>query len=129
MKNTKDQRYLAMWDRLSALTERQLKTIYLAALRDEVCVDTFNYDEKSRKFCPIAIAFGAKDRLKTPTNEAAEAFISLFMRPVNILKGLPGEFYHGDAASRRRDLLEIVRAIIARKRNLTSPQACGICSR
>lgn len=101
-----DARYRAVWDRLSKLTEEQLQLIIDNI--DRVCFDTFNYDEKHKTFCPLAIAHGL-DALHEPTDAWVSEILSLYYQPVNILKGVPGEFY---TTNRRADLLAICELLL-----------------
>lgn len=102
-----DARYRAVWNRLSKLTADQLQLIVDNI--DRVCLDTFNYDEEKKTFCPLAIAHGLHGWLKNPTDEIVQGVLAEHYAPVNILKGVPGEFY---TTNRREDLLEMCQLLV-----------------
>lgn len=103
-----DRRYIAMKDRFRALTRDELLTI-LVHIDDLVLFDNFNFHEG--KFCPIAVAMGCF-RQENPTQESVQQEISTRFFPVNILRGVPGDFYHGDDDSRKQDLVSLIHEIL-----------------
>lgn len=108
-----DARYVAMRQRFKTLTMAQL-----CEMRDNIdktLFDTHNYHDG--KFCPMGIALGCH-LMQSPTDEAVKARIAENYQPTNILKGVPGTFYHGDDASRRRDLLRLIDELLT--------ELCGV---
>lgn len=111
-----DRRYLAMRDRFRTLSFDELKRIIDNI--DGVCFDTFNYDEQNRTFCPIAWAMDLPEQYRFSwqvNDDLIRESIEGRFKPVNILKGLPGKFYHGDTAERRKDLILIVFRVLMEK--------------
>lgn len=107
-----DKRKQVFLDRLSSLPIE-----FVIRLRDnmqKVCFDTFNYDSTSRTFCPIAIALCLDETIPNPTDEAVAEEIQKFFNPVNVLKGVKGDFY---TTNRRSDLLSVCDEIINEKNN------------
>lgn len=102
-----DARYKAMLDRFRTLATHEIRRIQVALDRGSVCFDTYNRDPQTGKFCPVAIAMGLDAQCMTDA-EVAEAIGRQF-QPVNILKGVPGEFYTTD---RRRDLVNLCKFVL-----------------
>lgn len=103
-----DKRRHAMKRRLMMLARSEVQAIVDNI--DLILFDDCNY--RDGKFCPIAIALGAHLLDVHWTDEGVKDFIGEYFYPVNILHGVPGEFYHGDAAERRRDLLAICAEVL-----------------
>lgn len=76
---------------------------------DKVCFDTFNYDARTKKFCPLAIGLGLDNTIPNPSNENVSRVIGRFFQPVNALKGVKGTFY---TANRKEDLLAVCDEVI-----------------
>lgn len=106
-----DKRYEAMKNRLSELSEFELFRIINSI--DQICFDTYNYDEKENKFCPIAIALKLDRIIENPTDELIGMEIEKRFSPVNILKGVDGNFYK---ENRKADLLFLCSEVINEKR-------------
>lgn len=112
-----DPRWKAMSKRLFEFCPAALTRLWNALERDEVCLDTFNYDNETQKFCPLAIMVGLPEKLPIPSDVLVELELSKLFNPVNILKGTPGTFY---TTNRREDLMRLVRCLIEYKAK------CGI---
>lgn len=102
-----DTRYRFIRERLESLTTYQLQEI--VANKDKLLFDEFNFHEG--KFCPIAIAVGCH-KMNRPTDQRVKEEIGKFFNPVNIMRGVPGIFYHGTDEERRRDLFGLIQEII-----------------
>lgn len=100
--NTNDSRYKIFKERLSALTNKEIQRIIDNI--DSVCLDTFNYDVTSNKFCPLAIGMNLHETIDKPSNVNVAFEISKRFNPVNALKGVIGTFY---TTNRREDLLNV----------------------
>jgi|SRR6267142_2297863 len=96
-----DKRFEIMRSRFRGLTLEQLYRIRDALALDKVCYDTFNYDESTGYFCPLAIAHGFRTMPGRWTNETARNRLSYRYTPVNVLRGTPGTFY---TTNRKDDL-------------------------
>jgi len=118
MKN-KDLRYLDMLRRLRLFNDEQLERI-LSAKPEEICLDTYNYDVATQRYCPIAIALDIPNQIlagniipcqeevaKMIRNQAGEAWGSV--------KGISGEFYR---QNRYEDLRSLCMSII-KERNMS----------
>jgi hypothetical protein len=106
-----DLRYIVAKHRLSQLTDEEL--IRIIENIDNLCYDTFNYDKKENKYCPISTAMNLHNTIQEPTNEKIREAISERFDPPNIFKGIRGNFYR---ENRREDLLNLVNEIL-KKRN------------
>lgn len=82
---------------------------------DSICLDTFNYDEANKTFCPIAVAMGLHKIIDNPTDDIVSEHIALVFNPPNALKGVKGKFYTN---SRREDLLNLCLELIKEKSKL-----------
>lgn len=102
-----DNRYLLIKSRLDKLSNRQIERIVNNI--DEICFDTYNYDEENNKYCPLAIALNLDVSIVDPTDEKIKNELGKTFNPVNILKGERGEFYR---ESRRADLISVCFDII-----------------
>lgn len=104
-----DLRYVSMRIRFKALTSAAL--IEMLRHIDITLFDTYNYH--AGKFCPMGIALGCH-KSEIFANDAAVKWLiaknGFF--PTNILKDVPGEFYHGTDAERKRDLISLVCEIL-----------------
>lgn len=104
-----DLRYNLIRERFSQLTREQLLSI--VDNLDKILFDEFNFHEG--KFCPMGIALGCH-KWTNPTQDSVKTEIGKFFQPSNMLKGVPGEFYHGTDAERRSDLLSVCRELLNR---------------
>ena len=102
-----DKRYLAIHSRLSSLSLQELQL--LKDNIDKVCNDTFNYDEENDTFCPLATALNLPNILEKPTNELVIEILAKRFSPVNVVKGIEGDFY---TVNREKDLLWMVNKLI-----------------
>lgn len=102
-----DQRFELIKERLERFSTAQLQEIL--DFKDLLLFDEFNYHEG--KFCPLAIGIGAHYS-SNPTQESVAREIAKCFNPVNVLKGVPGRFYHGTDEERRRDLMGLIREIL-----------------
>lgn len=107
---TSDTRYKLIYNRLYSLKKEQLQSIVDNI--DLVCFDAFNFNEIDKTYCPLAIAHGLHETIENPTNISIQKQLSTFYSPVNILKGVNGEFY---TTKRRLDLLNICNEILSLK--------------
>jgi hypothetical protein len=104
-----DQRYTAIYQRLSELTSYEIQQILNDI--DFVLFDTYNSHEG--KHCPLGVALGLH-KLNL-TDEQAKEVLSQRFEPLNILKDVPGEFYHGTDEERKRDLIRICQEILSER--------------
>lgn len=111
-----DKRKELIENRLRYFSNAQLQKI--AANQDILCTDEFNYNEKEKTFCPLAIALGLHEKLENPTDERVSWELSGYFKPVNVLKSVPGIFYHGSHKERVVDLLDLVADIINERQEL-----------
>jgi hypothetical protein len=102
-----DRRHEVMKDRFQSLSKKEIKTILDNI--DIVCFDTYNYSELDKKYCPIAIAMNLHNILDNPTDYAVTNAISNRFMPVNILKGVEGEFY---TTNRKNDLIKLCNELL-----------------
>lgn len=105
-----DTRYRFIRERLESLTTRQLQEI--VSNQDKLLFDEFNFH--NGKFCPMAIAVGCH-KMNRPTDQRVREAIGKVFNPVNIMRGVPGTFYHGTDEERRRDLLGLIEEIIVER--------------
>lgn len=121
MKN--DPRYIAMYDGLNQLNDKQLSRLidYPMSL---FVLDDCNHDEKTGKYCPLAVALGIAGFYKaihwtTMTNGYCQDLMRIVGGPdfvFNQLKETPGEFFRDN----RRDDLACVLNDVLNKRGLTN---------
>lgn len=102
-----DTRYRLIKERFSRLSKEEIQNIVDNI--DLVCLDTHNYDEENKKYCPVAVAMNLHNTVSDPTDEKIKNEISKRFNPVNILKGVEGDFYRSD---RKDDLLKICNEIL-----------------
>jgi hypothetical protein len=105
-----DERYNAVLERFQCLSNEELTRII--DFQHLLCLDTYNYDPRTQKYCPLAIALNLHQTIKNPTDaligeETAKRFL-----PVNILKGMPGLFY---TTNRRLDILLLAIHILEKR--------------
>jgi hypothetical protein len=105
-----DVRYQLTKERLEQFDILQLRNILNNI--DRMCVDTYNYDETNQTYCPIALALDLHNIIKNPTDEIIGEEIGKIFQPVNILKGISGDFY---TINRKEDMKELVETIILEK--------------
>lgn len=92
------------------MTKEQLQTIVDNI--ELICFDTFNFNEAEKTYCPLAIAHNLHKIVINPTDLAVQMELSKFYAPVNILKGVAGEFYTKD---RKKDLMEVCSLLLKTK--------------
>lgn len=110
-----DPRYQAIYDSLNRLNIGQLyriKTFKPLA----ICLDNYNYDEEYHRFCPLAIGVGLHllPDIKWTNYLCIGVLDRLGFAPYN-LKGVEGNFYHGNHDERWRDLMLVVNRLIGEK--------------
>lgn len=109
----KDLRYRVMRERLETLNAEQLRSIV-----DNIGIvlfDTHNYHDG--KFCPMAVGLGCHKLEGKITEARVQSRIAESYLPINILKGVSGEFYHGSDDERKADLLLLCKQILDERRN------------
>lgn len=111
---SEDLREKIVRERLEQLTSLQLMRIFRN--RGQLCTDTFNFDATTRRFCPIAYALNAHVWVLDPTDEKVRDYIAGYFKEVNVLKGVPGKFYHGTHEERLSDLIGMVEEIMATRK-------------
>jgi hypothetical protein len=109
-----DERRRLIKERLYYLGNGQLRRILY--MHSMLCTDEFNFNPEKGTYCPVALALNAPNMVKQPTDEKVKKFISGYFQEVNILKGVPGEFYHGTHEERKKDILDLVREILEERR-------------
>jgi hypothetical protein len=102
-----DTRYRLIKERFSRLSKEEIQNIVDNI--DLVCLDTHNYDAGNKKYCPLAVAMNLHNTVSDPTDEKIKNEISKRFNPVNILKGVEGDFYRND---RKDDLLKICNELL-----------------
>lgn len=101
-----DERYDAIRARLESLSTGELQRIIdNQAL---LCTDTFNYNETTKTYCPLALAMNFQ-HLPNPTNTMITRRLAQRFQPVNVVQGKAGAFY---THNRKQDLLLLCRHII-----------------
>ena len=103
-----DARYKIMFDRFSLLNVNELLTILENI--NIVCFDTFNYNDG--KYCPLAVAKKFHETIINPSDELMKNLLGCFFEPVNVLKGVEGNFYRNN---RKDDLVKVVAHVIREK--------------
>jgi hypothetical protein len=101
-----DLRYETIKSRLATLTKNEIQRIVDNI--DRICFDEVNYDAQSNKFCPLAIAMNL-DRLNNPTDELIKSEIAKRFTPVNVIKGIDGNFYKDN---RKEDLINLCKKLL-----------------
>lgn len=101
-----DLRYEVIKGRLSTLSKPELQTIIDRI--DDICFDELNYDPVNHKYCPLAMGL---DGLPDPTDEKVKEAIYKRFNPVNVIKGIPGDFYR---ESRKEDLLALCKNLLSK---------------
>lgn len=101
-----DLRYETIKKRISTLSKNEIQRILDRI--DDVCFDEYNYDAQNHKFCPLAMAMNL-DTLPNPTDEKVKEAISKRFNPVNVIKGLQGEFYRDN---RKQDLVNLCKLLL-----------------
>lgn len=96
-----DDRYWAIRERLGHFSKTEIRRIVDDI--DKCVFDEYNY--KDGYFCPVGLAMNLHNELSEPTNISAKQAMARRFNPVNVIKGVPGQFYHGNSIQRRKDLL------------------------
>jgi hypothetical protein len=102
-----DLRYEVIKERLSTLSKTEIQRILDRI--DDICFDELNYDAQNHKFCPLAMAMNL-DTLPNPTDLKVKEAISKRFNPVNVIKGLQGDFYKDN---RKADLVNHCNLLLA----------------
>lgn len=103
-----DQRYIIMFERFSLLNENELLNILDNI--DIILFDTFNYNDG--KYCPLAVAKKLHETVDNPSDELMKKLLGCFFEPVNVLKGVDGNFYRDN---RKDDLVKIIAHVLREK--------------
>jgi len=103
-----DLRYEIIKERLSNLSKHEIQRILDRI--DDVCFDELNYDAQNHKYCPLAIAMNLNTLLPNPTDKKVKEAISKRFNPVNVIKGIKGEFYRNN---RKSDLINLCNQLLA----------------
>lgn len=101
-----DLRYKLIRERLSSLTKTELQKIIDNI--DDVCLDEYNFDSENNKYCPLAMAMNL-ETISNPTDEKIKAEIGKRFQPVNIIKGVVGNFYTNN---RKENLINLCKELI-----------------
>jgi hypothetical protein len=101
-----DLRYELIKGRLRELSVEELQRIVDNI--DKVCFDEFNYDATSNRYCPLAVAM-CLDKILNPSDALIKEEIKKRFSPVNILKGIEGNFYR---ENRKEDLINLCKNLI-----------------
>ena len=111
-----DPRFQKIYFVLEQFTSQQLEKIL--SFPDEMCFDTFNFDEKYQRFWPISVGLGVPDLVEK------ESFTNLECRKMidklgekqeitcNPLHNVSGLFYR---ENRKQDLFLIINQILAER--------------
>lgn len=103
-----DLRYIVAKQRLSSLTDEELQRI-VENIDKNMCFDSFNYDKKENKFCPLSIGLNLHNTIENPTDEKVKLELTKRFDHPNIFKGIKGSFYRDN---RRGDILELINEIL-----------------
>ena len=102
-----DARYVAVRERFSKLSRESLQHLLNEVKANRVVLDPYNYHKG--KMCPM----GAALKLQTTSDEATrEGIEQAGFVPCNIIKGVPGDFYHGSENERREDLIVLLKELL-----------------
>lgn len=105
-----DERFRIIKERLSSLSVSELQRIVDNI--DIVCFDEFNYNAAEKTYCPLAVALNLHRIVENPSDAViADELVKRFV-PVNIVKGVKGEFY---TKNRKKDLLNLCLGLIEEK--------------
>lgn len=102
-----DLRYDTIKARLCSLSKDELQRVIDNV--DTLCVDTYNYDERSKKYCVLAIAMNLHELIDSPTDLLIKNEIAKRFTPVNVIKGVEGSFFR---ENRKDDILKISKEIL-----------------
>lgn len=105
-----DKRYIAIKERFQHLAKNEIQRILDNI--DILCVDTFNYDEKEMKYCPLALAMNLHETVNDPTDQKIKIEIAKRFMPVNVISGVEGNFYR---ENRKDDIVKICTEILNEK--------------
>jgi hypothetical protein len=105
-----DKRYQIFKERLHSFTTEEVQMIRDGI--DSICLDTFNYDETRKTFCPMAIGMNLHKTIDNPTDAVVTEAIGKRFTPANALKGTSGTFY---TTNRKEDLLALCEEVISEK--------------
>lgn len=105
-----DNRYKIIKDRLQSLSKEEIQRIVDNV--DLLCLDTYNFDEQEKKYCPLAIAMNLHETVLNPTNQLIKYEIGKRFTPVNIIAGVDGNFYR---ENRKDDIVKISTEILNEK--------------
>lgn len=115
-----DNRYIALKRGLNQLNNNQLKEILYKENHKQILCDNYNYDEKLKLWCPLAIGLKVDKKIglyttKPVTNDLAKKIITMEGKKYNIcfnlnpLRGIKGDFF---STNRIEDLLKTCEDIL-----------------
>lgn len=102
-----DRRYLLIKERLCKLTRDEVQRILDNA--ELLCTDTFNFDSTKQTYCPLALGMNLHVTVQSPTDASIKAQIAKRFFPVNIIKGVEGNFY---TENRKSDIINVCKEIL-----------------
>lgn len=102
-----DKRYQIIKDRLQTLSRDEISRIVDNV--DLLCLDTFNFDEENKKYCPLALATNLHVTIANPTDAIIKLELGKRFTPVNVISGVDGDFYRDN---RKDDILKICKKIL-----------------
>ncbi len=102
-----DNRYQVIKDRLLQLSREEIQRIIDNV--DILCLDTFNYDQDNKKYCPLALAMNLHNTIVNPTDSTIKSEIAKRFTPVNVISGVHGNFYRDN---RKDDIIKICKEIL-----------------
>lgn len=105
-----DKRYTLIKTRLQTLSKKEIERILINV--DILCLDTHNFDEQEKKYCPLALAMNLHETIPNPTDQLIKDEIGKRFTPVNIIAGVDGNFYR---ENRKDDIIKICEEILNEK--------------
>ena len=102
-----DRRYLLIKERLCKLTRVEIQRILDNV--ELLCTDTLNFDVEKQTYCPLALGMNLHETVKSPTDESIKQQIAKRFFPVNIIKGVEGDFY---TKNRKADIINVCKEIL-----------------
>ena len=106
---TEDPRKTGLKNGLRQLSTNGLRRVI--GYTEKMCLDTFNYNEEDKTFCPLAIGIGL-DGMAFPYNEKVEKELLNRGYEIYNTRGIKGDFY---TTRRLRDLLIAASEVLIEK--------------
>ena len=97
-----------MFERFCSLNTNELLNILENI--NIIIFDTFNYSDG--KYCPLAVAKKFHETVENPSDDSMKKLLSCFFEPVNVLKGVDGDFYR---ENRKDDLVKVIAHVLREK--------------